>query len=101
MQVHRFEHDPHAYAKPHGTIRSAPEQIGEKSQSTNVTRIDQSNTKTDAGSPLSVLTGQLSNVENVRSDVVAAAREKVAQGLFDTRESAEQLAASDLRHDYF
>jgi len=101
MQIRRFEHDPHAGLPPQGTHRSASGQSLNGSVSSNSTRIDQVSTKTDAGSPLSALTERLGSVQKVRSEIVAAARERVAAGLYETRESAEQLAASELRHDFF
>lgn len=101
MQVQRFEHDRHPFAQPHGTTRSATEQSGERTISSSSTRIDQPRTTSEADAPLSALKERLRGVSKVRSDVVAAAREKVAQGLFDTRASIEKLAASELRHNYF
>ncbi len=101
MQVQRFEHDRHPFAQPHGTTRPAIEQAGEKTVSSNSPRVDRPRTTSESGSQLSALTERLNGVSKVRSDVVAAAREKLAQGLFDTRASIEKLAASELRHDYF
>ncbi|SFI37177.1 hypothetical protein SAMN05421753_108131 [Planctomicrobium piriforme] len=100
MQVRRFDHEPHAFAQTRGTVRPQAEQIAEGSATSNSQRIDQSTTRTEDSQLASLIEGTRS-FSDIRSDAVEAAREKVAQGHFATRESAEQLAATELRNEYF
>ncbi len=99
MQVRRFEAD--SLYLPRGTSRPAAEQAGDRSELTQTTRTTGSNSKTEYASALTPFLDQLSDIPRVRADVIDAAREKVAQGFFDTRGTAEQLAATTLRHEYF
>jgi hypothetical protein len=102
MQIRRFDHEPHAYADPQGPVRSAGEQGGASAANSVGSRTDQSTPRTDrSDAQLASLIERFRSVPEIRSDAVEAAREKVARGDFTTRQAAEQLAATDLRNQYF
>lgn len=102
MQIQRFDHEPHPYPDPQGPVRAAGGQSGVGPVLSSPKRSDQPAARTEtAGSPLVNLLERLKSVPDIRSHAVDAAREKVARGDYTTRAAAEQLAATNLRHEYF
>lgn len=101
MQIRRIDNEPHLQAQPNVTSRahSGAQENGGVSQ----THQQEGNSalRTEADAQLVSLVERMKTQINIREDVVTAAKEKIASGYFSTRASAEQLAGSKLRLNYF
>lgn len=95
MQIHRFDVEPHSPSVrvPKGRAHDARGIVnGSEAESS-----QQSGSATE--SRLRTLTGQLRELPEVRSEVVARIRQQVADGVYSSRESAEATAAAIVRSD--
>ncbi|WP_437191305.1 hypothetical protein [Planctomicrobium sp. SH527] len=101
MQIRRIDNEPHLQAQPNATPRAHAESQGNDGVSQTRQQAGNSALRTEADAQLTTLVERLKTHINVREDVVAAAKEKLAAGSFSTRASAEQLAGSNLRLNYF
>ncbi|WP_437227801.1 hypothetical protein SH661x_000562 [Planctomicrobium sp. SH661] len=102
MQIRRYDTESHGYAQPKSALRVSGEQSGKSQATSGVSRADLvPNTAGTSDSRLAGLTARLKNLPQIRTSAVEAAREKLARGEFTTRQAAQQLAATDLRNEFF
>jgi hypothetical protein len=96
MNIHRYHIDSHPFPAPHTAVARGPGDAPDTSAARPATR-----TKDDGVSSgvANRLVEWLANVPEVRADVVAAARVKVASGELLTRAAAEDTAAAFYRQD--
>ena len=95
MQIHRIDVEPHS-----PSLRVPQGRTGDARGIVDGSEAESSQHRGSATeSRLRSLAGQLQEVPEVRSEVVARIRQQVADGVYLSRESAEATAAAIVRSD--
>ncbi|WP_437206721.1 hypothetical protein [Planctomicrobium sp. SH664] len=101
MQIRRYDLEPH-HVEPKGPVRPGGASQGTGLAATDGPRKERSTT--DAGGPSSQYSGLIERFQSqplVRASAVEAAKAKLIRGEYGTREAAERLANTELRHEFF